>query len=185
MSRPRNQGQTTFFDPERQARSAGKPGLTLILLAWAAGAAGFDAGGVSLGAAEADIKRAYPSAHCKPLEWKSAAADRRCDDARISFGGAKARITFYLKAGAVEAFTVRFDARDLELVKKHLRSGWGAPIGEATEVIARSGGEDRRIFKMRWEKGAARAVLTAPEKSRRATLEAWRGNFDAEIYRVR
>lgn len=160
-------------------------GPTLMVLGWAAGAAAFDAGGVVLGAAEADIKRAYPSAHCKPLEWKSDAADRRCDDARISFGGAKARITFYLKAGAVQAFSVRFDSKDLELVTKHLRSAWGKPAAEATEVIARSGGEDRRIFKMRWDKGAAHAVLTAPEKSKRATLDAWRGNFDTEIYRVR
>lgn len=145
----------------------------------------FDAGGVALGAGEAEVKRAYPAAHCKPLEWKSDAADRRCDDARISFGGARARITFYLRAGAVQAFAVRFDPGDLEPVKKHLRAGWGEPVAETTELIARSGSDERRIFKMRWEKGAARAVLTAPEKGKRASVEAWRGDFDTEIYRVR
>lgn len=159
--------------------------LGLSLALWASGAAAFDAGGVALGAGEADIKRVYPAAYCKPLEWKSDAADRRCDDGRISFGGAKARITFYLRGGSVEAFSVRFDPQDLDAVRTHLRASWGAPLAETTEVIARSGGEDRRIFKMRWQKGGAQAVLTAPEKGKRAEVEAWRGNFDVEIYRVR
>lgn len=145
----------------------------------------FDANGVKLGAREAEVKKVFPSAHCKALEWKTDAADRRCDDARISFGGAQARVTLYLKADAVRAFDVRFEAKDIDLVKAHLKFAYGPPLSEATEVIARANKSERKLFKMRWEKGADRAVLTAPEQSKRAGLEVWRGNFDTEVYRVK
>jgi hypothetical protein len=38
---------------------------------------------------------------------------------------------------------------------------------------------------VRWEEGAARAVLTAQLERRRSTLTVSRGDFDDEIYRVR
>jgi hypothetical protein len=157
----------------------------LLLLALALPAAAFDAGGVALGAREAEVRRAFPAAHCRPLEWKSDAADWRCDDAKISFGGAPARITFYLRAGTVEAFYVRFEAKEIESVLRYLHGAWGPPAAETRDLIARAGGSERRIYKVRWEKGGARALLSAPEGSKRARLEAWRGDFDTEIYRVR
>src|SRR3954464_12476127 len=98
-----------------------------------AAAAAYDANGVALGASEDDIKKRFPSAYCKPLEWVSRAADRRCDDAKISFGGAEGRITFYLRKGAVQAFDVRFDTKDLDRVTKLLKTRYGNPVSEVKE----------------------------------------------------
>ncbi|MGQ0510759.1 MAG: hypothetical protein ACT4P9_09110 [Betaproteobacteria bacterium] len=159
--------------------------LLALALAVALPAQAFDANGMKLGGSEADVRKVFPNAYCKALEWKSDAADRRCDDARAMYAAARARLTVYLKAGEVQAFDLRFDARDLETLKQHLRSAYGKPLSEATEVIPRGDKGERRVFKMRWEKGAERAVLTAPENSKRVGLEAWRGNFDTEIYRVK
>lgn len=145
----------------------------------------YDINGVALGGREADVQKAFPSARCKPLEWKSDAADRRCDDARIPLGGAQARITVFLKGDAIQAMDLRFNGRDLERVKEALRARWGAPQAEATEVFAAGDGKDRRVYKMRWAKGADRAVLTAQLDKKRATLEISRGRFPEEIYRVR
>lgn len=145
----------------------------------------YDINGVDLGGREAEARKAFPSARCKPLEWKSDAADRRCDDARIALGGAEARITVFLKSDAIQAMDLRFNARDLERVKAALRARWGAPQAEATETFAARDGKDRRVYKMRWEKGADRAVLTAQLDSKRATLEISRGSFPEEIYRVK
>jgi len=146
---------------------------------------GYDINGVDLGGTEAQVQKAFPSARCKPLEWKSNAADRRCDDARISLGGAEARITVFLKGGAVQAMDLRFNAKDLERVKEALRARWGAPQAEATDTFSAGDRKDRSVYKMRWEKGAERAVLTAQLDKKRATLEISRGNFPDEIYRVR
>ncbi len=159
--------------------------LLLVALAAVHPALAYDANGVALGGGEPEVKKAFPSVHCKPLEWKTNAADRRCDDGRVSLGGVQAKITFYLKAGAIQAFDVRFDTKDLERLKAHLRSRYGAPLSEATETIARKDREDRQVFKMRWEKGADRAVLTAQLDRKRANLEVSRGSFADEVYRVR
>lgn len=150
-------------------------------------ALGFDINGVDLGGKEAEVQKAFPSARCKPLEWKSDAADRRCDDARIPMGGVEARLTVFFKAGAIQAMDLRFNGKDLDRVREALRARWGAPQAEATEVFAArtKEGKDRKVFKMRWEKGADRAVLTAQQDAKRATLEISRGNFPEEIYRVR
>lgn len=161
-----------------------KRGLSLFFLLLAVPALAFDANGVKLGGGEADVLKAFPSAHCKALEWKTDAADRRCDDGRISFGGAKARITVYLKGGVIEAFSLGFDHRELERVTAHAKARFGAPLSEKTEVFAGKG-EPRKVFKARWEKGGERAVLTANEKSKRGELEVWRGKFDSEVYRVK
>jgi len=157
--------------------------VTLLFLSLPAIA--YDINGVKLGGRELDVKKAFPSAHCKPLEWKSNAADRRCDDARISLGGVQARITVFIKADVIQAYDVRFDVSELERVKTHLKARWGAPLAEATEVIARRDKEDRKVFKMRWEKGADRALLVAQLEKKNANLEISRGSFPEEIYRVR
>lgn len=159
--------------------------FTIFFFSLSFPALAYDANGVGLGGREIDVKKAFPSAHCKALEWKSDAADRRCDDARISFGGVEAKITFYLKAGAIQAFDLRFDTRDLERVKSLLRSRYGAPLAEATETIARRDKDERKVFKMRWEKGDDRAMLTAQLERKRANLEVSRGSFPDEIYRVK
>jgi hypothetical protein len=163
-------GQTTFF---------------LALLLAAAPVLAFDVAGVPLGGSEADVLRAFPSAHCKPLEWKSDAADRRCDDARGTLAGVAARVTFYLRGGSIRAFDVRFDMAQLDRVKAHLQQRWGKPLAEGTETVARAEQPDRKVFKMRWEKGGESALLVAQLERKRAALEAARGNFFDEIYRVK
>lgn len=164
---------------------AGALFLAAALAAASPRALAFDANGVALGAREADVKRAFPSAHCKPLEWKTDAADRRCDDGRASIGGVQSKITFYLKADAVQAFDIRFSANEAERVKAHLKSAWGAPLSEATETIQRKDGPARKILKARWEKGADRAVFTSAQDRRRGGVEVSRGNFPDEVYRVK
>ena len=160
-----------------------KWGLSLFAFL-AAPAWAFDANGVALGATEAQVTQAFPGARCKPMEWKTDAADRRCDDAPVRFGDAEARISFFLKKDSVQAFDVRFDARDLERVAAYLRSRYGAPETEAREVIERRD-KRRELFKMRWKKGAEHAVLTSQIGRRRVDLNVWRGDFDTEVYRIR
>ena len=159
----------------------------LAMLLWlpALSALAFDLNGVGLGGKEIDAKKAMPSALCKALEWKSDASDRRCDDAKVSVGGVETRITVFLKADAIQAYEVRFDMKELERIKVHLRKRWGEPLAEATEVIARKDKPERKVFKMRWEKGADRALLVAQLEKKRASLEVSRGNFPVEIYRIK
>jgi len=157
----------------------------LILLLACLPAWGYDANGVALGAPEAEVRAAFPSARCRALEWKSEVAGRRCDDAKIVFGGVQARITVYLKADRVQAFDVRFSERDLERVAGFLKSRYGTPLAELREKFERRGGESREVYKIRWEKGEQRAVLSSQLKGKRVDLSVWRGNFDEEIYRIR
>ena len=145
----------------------------------------YDLNGVPIGGDEQAVKKAFPSAYCKPLEWSSTVADRRCDDAKIAVGGVPARVTVYLKTGAIQAVSVRFDVNDRDRVIAHLKSRWGPPSGEKTETIARKGKDDRKVYKVNWEKGNERALLTAQSDRRRGSLEVWRGNFIDEIYKVR
>jgi len=162
--------------------------LTLIALACLAlPSFAYDVNGVAIGGKEIDVKKAFPSVHCKELEWRTDAADRRCDDALIQLGGVEAKVTFYLKAGVIRAFDLRFDIKDLDKVKAVLKSRWGAPLAEATETIgARKKGEkDRHVFKMRWEKGEDHAILTAQLEKKRAGVEAARGRFFDDVYRVK
>jgi hypothetical protein len=165
--------------------------LALLALAIAAPAAfAYDLNGMPIGGDEQTVKKVFPSAYCKPLEWTSTAADRRCDDAKIAVGGVPARLTVYLKSGAIQAYSVRFDSKDRERVIPHLKSRWGAPSSEKTETIARKGKDgkdkdDRKVYKVNWEKGDQRALLTAQSDRKRGSLEVWRGNFIDEIYKVR
>ena len=141
--------------------------------------------GVGLGGIEADVKKRFPAAHCKPLEWKTDAADRRCDDSKVVVHGIESRITYYLKAGAIVAFDVRFDSKDTPRFVNGLRGDWGAPKSESKDVIARKGKEDREVYKVLWESGRDRALLTSLQDRKRAQLEVSRGGFADEVYRVR
>lgn len=157
----------------------------ILLLGIARTALAFDANGVALGATEREVKDAFPSAHCQPLEWKSAAADRRCDDARVSFAGVRARVTFYLKEDAVQAFDLRFSPDDRERVVRFLKARYGDPKSERVDVFRREGKPERRVYKVRWESGQDKALLSAQLDRRRAGLEVWRGDFEQEIYKIR
>ena len=156
-----------------------------ISAAFHAQAAGFEVNGVALGDGEAVVLKVFPSAHCKPLQWKSDAAERRCDDGKIIVAGAAGRITLYLKRDAVQAFDVRFDVRDLNRLAAHFKGLYGKPSSEAREKVFREGKEAREVYKIAWRRDKDRAVLTSVSNSKRASLSASRGNFDEEIYRVK
>ena len=160
---------------------------SLALLLWVfalPAAAAYDLNGVALGGSEKDVKKAFPTAYCKPLEWKSDASDRRCDDAKVSFGGVESKVTIYLKKGIVQAFDVRFDTRDLDKVSAYLKKRYGAPTSEANEVIAGKAA-GKGIYKALWETGKDRASLVSQLEKKRAQLTVSRGNWEEEIYRVR
>lgn len=160
--------------------------VLLACLAVAAPAcAGYDANGVPLGAPEQAVIQQFPSAHCRPLQWTSRAADRRCDDARVVFAGVQASITFYLKSAVVQAFDVRFESRNAPKVAAFLKSRYGAPVAETRDKLGLDEKNPHDIYKVRWEQELDRAVLTAHMDRRRASLSVSRGNFEEEIYRVR
>ena len=159
--------------------------LAAMLLAFPAFAA-LDVREVALGAKEREIRQKFPSAHCKALEWKSKAADRRCDDSRVSFGGVEVQVTFYLRKDVLEAFDVRFDTKELERFVAFLKTRYGAPKSEQKDAYPRGKSEKpRQVYKALWENGKDRAVLTAQLEKRRASMLVSRGDFDEEIYRVR
>src|SRR5262245_15270559 len=163
--------------------------LAVLLLVASPAFAAFDVNGVALGGSEADILKRFPSAHCKILEWKSNAADRRCDDAKIAFaGGIQARVTFYLHKNAIQAFDVRFDTRELERVTAYLKKQFGAPVTETKDELQRKDKNDKKprvFYRVRWEQGKDHAVLTADLDKSRSSLLVSRGDFEEEIYRVR
>jgi hypothetical protein len=159
--------------------------FVLLLLCAAMPALAFDLNGVGLGASEQDVKKKFPGAHCKPLEWKADAADRRCDDVRAAFVGIPSRVTFYLRGDKVQGFDLRCDIKDLERVKAQLKSRWGAPLAETVETISRKEGEDRKVLKMRWEKGADHATLVSQLDKKRVGVEVARGAFFDDIYKVK
>jgi hypothetical protein len=154
-------------------------GLILVLAAGAAAAA-YDANEVKLGATERDIKQRFPNAHCRELEWPSRAADRRCDDSRITFAGVDASVTFYVKKNSVEGFDVRFDQRELDRVVKYLRDRYGEPYTEIGLPY-----KPEAPAKVEWQAKDEQARLTAEPSRRRASLLVWRGTFEQEIYKVR
>lgn len=175
-------------------RGAGRAlALLLALAAWGvfagqfavALAAPFDANGVKLGDDEAAVKQGFPAARCKPLEWKSDAADRRCDDGQAPFAGVESRVTFYLKDNAVRGFDVRFDSGQVEPVADFLKRRYGKPAAEGREKIVRKNKQEREVLKILWEQGKDRALLSSLSTGKRASLSVSRGNFDEEIYRVK
>ena len=145
--------------------------------------AAFDINGVLLGSSEAEVKKKFPSANCKKLEWESRAADRRCDDSRVSFGGVEARVTFYLRRDKVEAFDVRFDARELDRVVAVAKERYGKPATEQRDTLGDK--KPRQVYKALWEGKAERAALVAQLDQRRGSLLVSRGSFEEEIYKVR
>ena len=159
--------------------------LFLLLLAPALAFGAFDANGLKLADNELAVKRVFPGIRCKPLEWKSDAADRRCDDAKVPFGGVEARITVYLKANSVQGFDVRFDTVQLETVTAYLKTRYGKPVSESKDTILNKNREAREVFKVLWEQGADKAMLSSISTGKRAALSVSRGNFDDAIYRIR
>jgi len=159
--------------------------LSAIFLFASPAFAALDVKEIALGAKERDIKLKFPSAHCKALEWQSKAADRRCDDSRVSFGGVEVKATFYLRKDTVEAFDLRFDTKELERFVAFLKGRYGAPQSEQKDTYDRKGKSARQVYKALWESGKERAVLTAQLEKRRASMLVSRGDFDEEIYRVR
>src|SRR2546430_12010292 len=103
-----------------------KISLLAMLLA-ALPAAAYDVNGVALGARESEVKKRFPSIHCKEMAWKSLAAERRCDDSKVAFGGAEARLTSYLRKAARQAFDVPFDASAPERLGRLSRMRRGRP----------------------------------------------------------
>ena len=159
-------------------------GLGLAFLGGASHA--YDANGVTLGASEKAVLKQFPTAHCQPLQWSSRAADRRCDDAKVVIGGVESRITFYLKQDQVQAFDVRFQPKDADRFATFLKKRLGTPSGETRDKL--EDGEKRRtseLYKVAWQKGPERAVLTSQSEKRRAFYTVSRGDFEEEIYRVR
>ena len=154
-----------------------------LLLASHVSVAAFDVNEISLGSSEADVKRRFPSANCKRLEWESRAADRRCDDSRVNFGGVESRITFYLRKDKVEAFDVRFDSRELERVIAYAKQRYGKPASEQRDTLGDK--KPRTVYKALWEGKEERAALVSRSDDRRGSLLVSRGNFEEEIYKVR
>jgi hypothetical protein len=156
----------------------------LLLLITLPATAAYDVNGVALGASESDVKKSFPGIYCKPLEWSSRAADRRCDDAKISVGGIEARITFYLRKDVIQAFDLRFDTKDLERLTALLKKRYGKPLSE-TKESAGPQGKQAETYKALWETGKDRAVLIVPLEKKRGQLTVSRGDWEEEIYKVR
>lgn len=133
---------------------------------------GYEANGIGLGASEETVLKRFPTAYCKPLEWTSRAADRRCDEPKALIGGVESRITFYLKQDRVQAFDVRFESRDAARLAAFLEKRYGAASGER-------GARTR----LQWDKDGERAVLTSQADKRRAFFTVSRGDFEDQIYR--
>ena len=162
-----------------------KVALTPFLLLVLPAAAAYDVRNVTLGAKESDLRKALPGVHCKSLEWQSKAADRRCDDSRVAFGGIEVQVTFYLRKDTVEAFDVRFDTGSLDKFVVFLKTRYGAPVADSLDSIERKGKKAREVRKVSWERAGERAVLVAQLEKRRASMLVYRGDFEEEIYRVR
>ncbi|HKU45465.1 MAG TPA: hypothetical protein VJQ58_01175 [Burkholderiales bacterium] len=158
--------------------------FALLLAAAAPAHAAYDVKDIVLGAHESDIKGRFPSARCKQLEWKSKAADRRCDDAKVALGGIEVQVTFYLRKDVLEAYDVRFDTKELNKFVGFLKSRYGAPQSETRDTYGRKGKDARQVYKAAWDNGQERAVLTAQTEKRRSSMLVSRGDFDEEIYRV-
>jgi hypothetical protein len=157
-----------------------------LVIASAPAPAAYDANGVALGASEKDVKKAFPSAYCKPLEWRSPAADRRCDDAKASFGGVGGRLTVYLKKDVVQAFDLRFESRDAARLVSILKKRYGPPSTEVRDVFpAADGKAEKSIYKVVWETGQDRAALVSQPDKKRSQLSVTRGDFEEDIYRLR
>jgi len=151
-----------------------KIALTPFLWVAVGAMAAYDVNDLTLGASEGQIKQHFPNVNCRALEWQSRAADRRCDDSRIRFGGVDASVTFYLKRDALEGFDVRFDRRELARVKQFVDGRYGKPAREGQTPPSAE-----------WKSDGERARLSAEASRRRASLFVWRGAFEDELYKIR
>ena len=159
----------------RSLRCYRKIALTPFLLLVALPAlAAFDLNEIKLGSSERELRKRFPQANCRPLEWQSRAADRRCDDSRVKLGGMEASVTFYLRKDAVEGFDIRFDKRNVEPMKKFLSERHGIPSVT-----------DQGDVKAEWKAKGERARMTAEQGRARASLLVWRGAFEEELYKIR
>src|SRR5689334_14592506 len=149
-------------------------GILVSLLAAGSALAAYDVNELRLGASESQVKKSFPNANCRALEWQSRAADRRCDDSRIRFGPIDASVTFYLKRDALEGFDVRFDRRELARVKEFVVSRYGKPAREVETPPT-----------VEWQADGERARLAGEADRRRASLLVWRGAFEDELYKIR
>ena len=149
------------------------PLLSALLIAFPA-LAGYDVNELPLGASEKDVQKRFPGAHCRPLEWPTNAADRRCDDSRIKVANLEGSVTFYLRKDSVEGFDLRFEKAVLPAMSKHFLERYGKP------VIA-----DKEDIVYEWKAGDEHARLTSEKGRRRASLLVWRGAFETEIYKVK
>jgi hypothetical protein len=93
-------------------------------------------------------------------------------------------VTFYLRKDALEAYDVRFNTRELKKLLGFLKQRYGEPQSEVRDVYPRKGDEKREVYKVAWDNGKERAVLTAQLEKRRGSMLVSRGDFDEEIYRV-
>lgn len=153
-----------------RARARLLSGLLLV----ASPALAYDVNGVKLGASEKEVLKHFPDAHCRPLEWPTNAADRRCDDSRIKVANLEGSITFYLRQDLVEGFDLRFEKAVLPAMSKHFLDRYGKPaIADKDDIV------------YEWKAGDEHARLTSEKGRRRASLLVWRGTFETEIYRVK
>jgi hypothetical protein len=151
-----------------------RPLLSALLLIALPAVAAYDVNELKLGTSEQEVLKRFPGAHCRPLEWPTNAADRRCDDSRIKVANLEASVTFYLRKDSVEGFDLRFEKAVLPAMSKHFLERYGKP------VIA-----DKEDIVYEWKAGDERARLTSEKGRRRSSLLVWRGNFETEIYKVK
>ena len=94
-------------------------------------------------------------------------------------------MTVYLKSDSVQGFDVRFDTGLIEVVAANLKKRYGAPVSESKDTLLNKNKEARLVYKVLWEQGADRAVLSSLSTGKRGWLSVSRGNFDDAIYRIR
>ena len=105
------------------------PFISSLLLLFALPAfAAYDVNELKLGASEKEVLKSFPGAHCRPLEWPTNAADRRCDDSRIKVANLEGSVTFYLRQDSVEGFDLRFEKAVLPAMGKHFLDRYGSEI---------------------------------------------------------
>jgi hypothetical protein len=148
--------------------------LSLLLLVALPALAAYDVNELKLGASEKEVLKHFPGAHCRPLEWPTNAADRRCDDSRIKVANLEGSVTFYLLRDSVEGFDLRFEKSVLPAMGKHFLDRYGKPVIAGKEDIV-----------YEWKAGEEHARLTSEKGRRRASLLVWRGTFETEIYKVK
>ena len=85
----------------------------------------------------------------------------------------------------MQGFDVRFDTVQLETVTAYLKTRYGKPVSESKDTILNKNREAREVFKVLWEQGADKAMLSSISTGKRAALSVSRGNFDDAIYRIR